>query len=244
MELYQLGPGLLPELGVQVGQGFIQEKVGGLLYQGPAQGHPLLLAPGQLLGVTLGQALQVQQLDNLLGAVSDFFFRQLLQVQAKGDVVPHGHVGEQGVALEHHGNIPLAGGHVVDPLVAHIKVTAGNGFQTGNHAQGSGFAAAGGAQKNQPLPLADGQVQVPDHLDFPVDFGYVLKGQTVLGLRHGVPSFQPFMPDCMKVLRINFWQNRYRIRGGTLVSMATAMAMPHSLPPSALMNIWRARGRV
>ena len=43
---------------------------------------------------------------------------------------------------------------------------------------------------------------------------------------------------------MNFWQNTYRISGGRLVNTATAMAMPHSLPPSALINICKASGRV
>ena len=44
MEPDQFHPHVFAELGIQVGQGFIQEEDPGLSHHGPAQGHPLPLA--------------------------------------------------------------------------------------------------------------------------------------------------------------------------------------------------------
>ena len=44
VELADLRPGLDPELGVQVGEGLVQQKHGRLSDNGPAQGHSLPLA--------------------------------------------------------------------------------------------------------------------------------------------------------------------------------------------------------
>ena len=117
---------------------------------------------------------------------------QFLDLQAEGDIVPDGHMGIQGVALEHHGDVPVSGSHVIHPPVPHVQVTAGNGFQACDHAQGGGLVTAGRPQQDQPFAGFDGKVQVPDHLVGAVDVGNVMKDLTV-GFRHGK---LPFSPSC------------------------------------------------
>ena len=45
LEALELIAGRVPEFGIQVGEGLIKEKDGGLAYHGPGQGHPLPLPP-------------------------------------------------------------------------------------------------------------------------------------------------------------------------------------------------------
>ena len=59
---------------------------------------------------------------------------------------------EKGVVLEYHGYAAVSAGNVVDYLSSHMQGAGGDILQTGDHAQGGGFSAAGRAQQNQPLP--------------------------------------------------------------------------------------------
>ena len=52
-------------------------------------------------------------------------------------------MGIQGVALEHHGDVPVLGLHVVHQLAVDVQLAAGDILQPGDHPQGGGLAAAG-----------------------------------------------------------------------------------------------------
>ena len=151
------GTHLHPELGVQVGKRLIHQQHAWLNDKGPGQGHPLLLAAGQLAGLALCQMGNLYQLQGLVHLGLDLLGRNLPGLEAVGYVFPDGQVGENGVVLEHHADVPLVGGHVVDPLVAEIEVAALDGVEARNHAQQGGFAAAGGAKQREEFSLLDVQ---------------------------------------------------------------------------------------
>ena len=85
-------------------------------------------------------------------------------------------MGPQSVGLEHQIQVPLGGGreeHLVrvhDGLAVHFDGAVLGILQTGDHPQGSGFAAAGGAEQCHELPILDGQVQVLQDVVFAVEF--------------------------------------------------------------------------
>ena len=87
-----------------------------------------------------------------------FSLRQLLQLQAKGDVVPNAQMREQGIALEDHSNIALTGSDIINHAAVHVQLSLGDFLKAGNHTQGSCLAAAGGSKQNQTLSLSDIQV--------------------------------------------------------------------------------------
>ncbi len=95
----------------------------------------------------------------------DLVLGNLLEGQAEGDVLVNGHVGIQGVVLEDHGDVPVLGGHVVDHPVADVQLAAGDVLQSGDHPQGGGLAAAGGAHQDNEFLILDFQVQVGDNGD-------------------------------------------------------------------------------
>ena len=74
-------------------------------------------------------------------------------------------MGVQGVVLEHHGDIPILGLHVVHQLVADPQLAGGNVLQTGDHPQGGGLAAAGGAYQHDKLLVRDLQIELLDGHD-------------------------------------------------------------------------------
>ena len=176
-QLDDLGAHLVAQLGVQVGQRLVHQEHLGVPDDGAADGHALALAAGQGLGLALQILGDVQDLGGLPHLLVDLLLGYLAQLQGKGHVLIHGHVGIQGVALEHHGDVPVLGLHVVHPLAADEQVALGDVLQAGDHPQGGGLAAAGGAYQYDELLVRDLQVEVVDggHLVV-IDLLYILQG--------------------------------------------------------------------
>ena len=57
------------------------------------------------------------------------------QPQAKGKVFTHAHVRVERIALEHHGDVAIAGRHFVDQPLANVQRATGDGLEAGDHAQ-------------------------------------------------------------------------------------------------------------
>ena len=129
---------------------------------GPANGNPLPLAAGQGLGLPAQILGDVQDLGGFLDLLIDLGLGGVAELQREGHVVIDGHVGIQGVVLEHHGDVPILGGHVVDQPVADVQLAAGDLLQTGNHPQCGGLAAAGGADQDDKFPVRDVQAELLD----------------------------------------------------------------------------------
>ena len=135
----------------------------------------------------------LQNLDHLAGIFQNLrqaggvfgfkvgFGQGLLNVgQAEGDILVHRHVGPKGVVLEQEAHLPLVCGDVdahltvKHYLVADGDAAAGRGLQPGDHPQGGGLAAAGGAQQGDEGVVSDDQVQVVYGVKFVPTLGYVL----------------------------------------------------------------------
>ena len=104
--------------------------------------------------------LDVQHAGGFTHALVDLVLRGLAQLQAERHVLVNGHVGIQRVVLEHHGDVAVLGGNVVHQAVADVQLALADLFQAGDHAQGGGFAAAGGADQNDEFLIGDLQVEV------------------------------------------------------------------------------------
>ena len=183
LQLHDLSAGARAQLGVEVAEGFVHQKHRRLAGDGAPQGHPLLLAAGEFLGQPVEQALQLQGFRHIADALLDATFAaggeaqggrqlaagavqavaQLLQrctgpltAQAEADVVRHGEVGIQGVALEHHGHIPLGGAQAGDAAIPHKHLTGGGGFQASQQPQQRALAAARWSHQHQEFTVGDG----------------------------------------------------------------------------------------
>ena len=125
----------------------------------------LPLAAGQRLGLAIQILGNVQNFRRLTHLAVDLILGHLFQLQGEGHVFIHGHVGVQGVVLEHHGDITILGLHVVHQSVADPQLAGGNVLQTGDHPQGGGLAAAGGADQHDKLLVGDLQTELLDGHD-------------------------------------------------------------------------------
>ena len=95
----------------------------------------------------------LHQLQGLGHPGADLSLGNLPSFQAVGHILADRQMGEDGIVLEHHADIPLVGGNIVDPLFTEIEIAALNGIETGNHPQKRGLAAAGGAKERKELAL-------------------------------------------------------------------------------------------
>ena len=160
VQLDDLGAHGGTQLGIQVGQGLVQQEDCRVTNHCTAQSNTLTLTTGQSLGLAVQQVLDLQDLGSLVHALVDLVLRGLAQLQTESDVLVNGHVGVQSVALEHHGDITILRGNVVDQTAADVHFALGDLLQTGDHAQGGGLAAAGGSNQHDEFLVLNVQVEV------------------------------------------------------------------------------------
>ena len=153
-----------------------------MLYQRTAQGNTLLLAAAQFMRLFIFIALQMQNFHSHTRTLFHFSLRQLLQLQAKGDVVPNAQMREQCIALEDHSNIALTGSDIVNHAAVHVQLSLGDFLKAGNHTQSSCLAAAGGTKQNQTLTLLYLQIQIIDYDIIAVSLLYMRKYDAVIVL--------------------------------------------------------------
>ena len=146
------------QLHIEVGEWLVEQQQLWLGCQRTGKGNSLLLAPGKLVRIAFAKAAELDQLEH--------FFNHLVLLRmlgnTEGDVLGDGQVWEQRVVLKHHtysaflrcqGKTGFG-----DNLAAQLYFTFVYRFETGDGAQGSGLAAARGAQ--QATNVAGIQVQV------------------------------------------------------------------------------------
>ena len=128
---------------VQGGEGLVQQEDAGLHHHGAGQGHPLLLAAGELVHPLVQVVLQAQEVDEFLhlflGGDAG------LVLQPIGDVLVDVQVGEQGVVLEDDVKAALFH-HRPGEVLSVIHNGAGVGlYDAQDDVQQGGLAAAGRA---------------------------------------------------------------------------------------------------
>ena len=72
---------------------------------------------------------------------------ELAYLKAIGHIVKYIVMGQKGIALEHHGRIPLIGCQGIDSLIPQVDIPLIRALKSRNHAQGSGLAAPGRPQE-------------------------------------------------------------------------------------------------
>jgi hypothetical protein len=119
LELAHLAPHLLAELRVQVGKGLVEEEDPRLRDDGTGKRNALLLTAGELLRRSVLQPGQLDELQDVADPGGDLIAGDAAHLQTEGDVLGHGQVGEDGVALEDHGGVARVGRLVGDVLSIH-----------------------------------------------------------------------------------------------------------------------------
>ena len=167
---------LVAEIGVEVGERFVEEEHAGFAHDGASHGHSLALAAGKLAGHAGEQSVQSEELGGFLGAALAFLGGNAAHLQAVGDVVVHVHVRVERVVLEHHGDVAVLGFHVRHIPVADVDGAGGHFLQTGDAAQSRGLAAARGTHHDHEGAVGHFEVEAGE--DFVLVEGLVYVAKT------------------------------------------------------------------
>mmetsp|Transcript_1013 Transcript_1013/g.2513 ORF Transcript_1013/g.2513 Transcript_1013/m.2513 type:complete len:443 (-) Transcript_1013:3285-4613(-) len=157
---------LLAHLGIQRTEGFVQQQHARLHREGTGQRDALALAAGELWRETVGQPVELHELQQLDDALLDLGLGQALlarlDAQPERDVVEHRHVTEQRVMLEHEADLALAHMGVGRVLAVQQHPAAVGLLQAGDDAQQRGLAAARGAEQRDQLAAGEFQADVTE----------------------------------------------------------------------------------
>jgi len=148
------------QVGVEAGEGFVEQQQVGARCQRAGQRDALLLAAGEFVRIAIGQAVEADQRQRLKHARRA---RAAVQaVQAESDVVGDRKVGEQRQVLEHEAQAALLRRQRQRIAAAQPKLAGIGGVEAGDGAQQGGLAAAAGAQQAAQFPGLQRQPQ-PAH---------------------------------------------------------------------------------
>ena len=109
LELADLDPYLLAELGVEIGEWLVEEEQLGLDDERAGERHPLLLAARELARESSPELLEADQAKRLGDLLPDRGRGVSAHLEPEGDVLGRREVGEEGVALEDEPGVPPVG---------------------------------------------------------------------------------------------------------------------------------------
>jgi hypothetical protein len=152
------------QLGVEVRQGLVQQQHLRLVHQRAANGHALLLAARQLVGVACREVRQAQLVEDGGHAAIDLGARHVAQLEPIAHVLRDRAVRPQGVGLEHEPDLALLGRERHAPRVEHgpardLDAALLRNFEARDAAQQRGLSAAGCAEEREDAPLLRGEAR-------------------------------------------------------------------------------------
>src|SRR5581483_328659 len=138
----------------------VEQEAVGIANDRPGDRDALLLTFGDLGRQAVQHLAQMQDLGDLGDAAGDLGAADALAVERHGDVLAHGQRRIKRVELEHHGDVALLRRQRVHALAGDDDVPGGRAFQTGDHAQGGGLAAARRAEQADDLAGRDRKIGI------------------------------------------------------------------------------------
>jgi hypothetical protein len=122
-----------PKLCIQIGERLVKKKGPGPANHSSTQGHPLPFAAGELSRLALQDGLQLQRSSYLANPLGDNIAVCSSQAQAETEIVSHGFVWINRVALKDHRQVAFLRRQVRDVLIIQINSTCRRRFQAGDH---------------------------------------------------------------------------------------------------------------
>ena len=146
---------LKAEFGIEIGERLVEQQAARPDDERAGERDALLLAAGELIGFAVGVGAHAHGLERLAGAAPDFVLRHLALLEAERDVLRHGHVRPQRVALKHHSGIPLVRREASDVFVAKNNFPRVGQVETREAAQQRRLAAAARPKEEEKLAGID-----------------------------------------------------------------------------------------
>ena len=161
------------QLGVEVRQRLVEEQHLRLQHERAGDRDALLLAAGEFGRRALLEPFRPTSSSFSIAIALASFFDDALHGRAIGDVLEHRHVREQRIGLEHHAHVAVGGRELRHVAAADQDLALARHLEAGDHAQGRGLAAAGGAEQGHELARLDGEGDVVHGRDGAVALGHV-----------------------------------------------------------------------
>ena len=171
LQLAELDAHPLSELRVEVRERLVEEEQLRFADEGPRESEPLLLAPRELRRGPRLEAVETDERERfgdralLLGAG----WLRVGDLEREGDVLEHGHVRPDRVALEHHPDVARVGGHEAAGARQDASVqrdrAALRALETGEAAQRRRLSATGRTEERIEAAVLDGERHVFDRAD-------------------------------------------------------------------------------
>ena len=141
---------------------------------GPCQGNSLLLAAGQTLRQTVLVFINFYHLQDFIHPLLHVVLWHLADFQAILHILTDRQMGKDGIALEHHADVPFLGRYIIDDLVVKLNGSPFYAVKSGNHAQQGGFAASGWSQQGKEFTIFYIGGQVRYNGQVPIFFHYIV----------------------------------------------------------------------
>jgi hypothetical protein len=143
-----------------------------------------LLAAGELAGMMVAERAQPHEVQRAVHARGDLACVHVTHEEGKFDVATRRHVGEEGVALEDHADVPAVGRTVGEIAAVEQDGAFGGLLEARDHHERGRLARAARPQQRDELAARDGEVDaVHDAGATVVRLDEALQGQ-VAGARH------------------------------------------------------------
>src|SRR5712691_7852917 len=168
LQALELDLHVVAKLLVEGAERLVEEEHGGPRDEGPRQGHPLLLAPGELARIARAIGREPDQRERLADAALELPALHPRHAEPEGDVLIDGAMGEERVVLEDHAHAPAMGGDVVDPAPLDEDIARGRIDEPRHRAEGRRLAAARRAQEGEELAGVDGERHAVEGQRLPV----------------------------------------------------------------------------
>ena len=156
---------LAAELGIEVRERLVEQEHLRAPRESASQGDTLAFAARQLARLAREVRHEPQEIRHLMHPALDIRARRLTAPQAESQVIEHVHVRVEGVALEHHGDVAVAGRDVVHDPIADPDLAGGDRLEPGDHAEQRGLAAARWPDQHQQLAVLDPEADIAHRRD-------------------------------------------------------------------------------
>jgi hypothetical protein len=147
------------ELQVESGERLIEEEHLRPHHEGPGERDALRLSAGKLGRRPVGKVLKVDEGQHLGDADGNLGLRYPGDPEPIGNVLPHGHMREEPIALEDHVGGPALRPQMRDVLPGDLDPAAARIEKAADHLEERGLAAARGAEDRQEVTLADDEIR-------------------------------------------------------------------------------------
>ena len=190
MQPLELGPHVMAQLGVEIGQRLVEQQQLGPAHQGAADRDPLLLPARGRRRLAIERVGDPQELGDLAHAALDLRPGDPRLAQRIGQVVVHRQVRIEGEGLEDHGDPPTLHGCGRHVAPGELDLAGLQRFEAGNRAQGRRLAGSTGAEQAIELTCAHVERQSIQRRDAPIALDQT--GQRQLG--HGASPDSVVIP--------------------------------------------------